>query len=66
MDRPSFLDSTGLPFVFGTQIVEGTAIPGTGGDFLSGGPLPIDRTGTGLERNRMPAKPQVFGYKLSQ
>jgi hypothetical protein len=60
MDSPSFLDTTGLPFVFDTQLLEGTV---TGGDFTSG--FVIDRTGAGLQRNRMPAKPQVFGYNLS-
>ena len=59
-DRPSPLDATGLPFVFDTQLLEGTV---TGGDFRTG--LSIDRTGAGLQRNRMPVEPQVFGYNLS-
>ena len=60
MDSPSFLDTMGLPFVFDTQLLEGTV---TGGDTLSG--LVIDRTGAGLQRNRMPVELQVFGYNLS-
>ncbi|MDQ2737589.1 MAG: M23 family metallopeptidase, partial [Actinomycetota bacterium] len=60
MDSPSFLDAMGLPFVFDTQLLEGTVI---GGDPTSG--FVIDRTGAGLQRNRMPVKPQVFGYNLS-
>jgi hypothetical protein len=63
MDRPSFLDATGLPFVFDTQLLEGTI---TNGDFLSGGPLTIDRTGAGQQRNRMPLETQAFGYNLSR
>ena len=61
MDSPSFLDATGLPFVFDTQLLEGTVVPQ--GDPVSG--FPIDRTGAGLQRNRMPVKLQVFGYNLS-
>jgi Peptidase family M23 len=60
MDSPSFLDTMGLPFVFDTQLLEGTV---TGGDLTSG--FVIDHTGAGLQRNRMPAEPQVFGYNLS-
>ncbi len=60
MDSPSFLDAMGLPFVFDTQLLEGTV---TGGDPTSG--FVIDRTGAGLQRNRMPVEPQVFGYNLS-
>jgi murein DD-endopeptidase MepM/ murein hydrolase activator NlpD len=62
MDRPSFLDDTALPFVFDTQLLEGTV---TNGD-LSGGPVTIDRTGAGQQSNRMPLETQVFGYNLSQ
>ena len=64
MDRPSFLDATGLPFVFDSQLLEGTVIPNDA--LLSGGPLTIDRTGAGLQSNRMPLELQVFGYNLSQ
>ena len=62
MDRPSPLDATALPFVFDTQLLEGTV---TNGD-LSGGPVTIDRTGGGQQPNRMPLETQVFGYNLSQ
>ena len=59
-DRPSPLDATGLPFVFDVQLLEGTV---TGGDPASG--FVIDRTGAGLQSNRMPVEPQVFGYDVS-
>jgi hypothetical protein len=62
MDRPSSLDATALPFVFDTQLLEGTV---TNGD-MSGGPVTIDRTGAGQQRNRMPLETQVFGYNLSR
>jgi hypothetical protein len=63
MDRSSFLDATALPFVFDTQRLEGTF---TNGNFSSGGPVTIDRTGAGQQRNRMPLVLQVFGYNMSQ
>jgi murein DD-endopeptidase MepM/ murein hydrolase activator NlpD len=47
MDSPSFADFTGLPFVFDTQLLEGSisesAVPGFG----EGAPVAIDRTGAG-------------------
>ena len=52
MDSPSFADSTGLPFVFDTQLREGSisesAVPGFG----EGAPVAIDRTGAGVRRAR--------------
>jgi hypothetical protein len=60
MDSPSFLDTTGLPFVFDTQLLEGAV---TGGDLTSG--FVIDRTGAGVQSDRMPLSRQVFGYNLS-
>ena len=70
MDRPSPLDAHGLPFVFDTQLLEGHAPelvpPSQFATFLSGAPLPIDRTGAGLRRDLMPARNDVFGYNLSQ
>lgn len=67
MDSPSFLDATGLPFVFDSQMVEGTVIPEgnyvrTDEIYSAGGAVAIDPTGAGLQRNRMPAAEQVFGY----
>jgi hypothetical protein len=66
MDRPSFLDATGLPFVFNSQLLEGTVASVTGDAFISGGRVVIDRAGAGLQRSRMPVEPQLFGYNLSQ
>ena len=72
MDAPSssFIDATGLPFVFDTQLLEGTvpvrvpsrAIRQAG----SGCSRAIDRTGAGVvRRGQMPARNGVFGYNLS-
>jgi hypothetical protein len=66
MDRPSFLDDTALLFVFDTQLLEGTVTTEADGILTSGAPVPIDRTGAGQQRNRMPLALQVFGYNLSQ
>jgi murein DD-endopeptidase MepM/ murein hydrolase activator NlpD len=67
MDAPSssFADATGLPFVFDTQLLEGT-VPVQDVDFQGGAPLTIDRTGAGaVRRGQMPARNGVFGYNLS-
>jgi Peptidase family M23 len=60
-DSPSPLDAAGLPFVFDTQLFEGTVVPS--GDPVSG--LSIDRTGAGVRDGLMPARNGVFGYNLS-
>jgi hypothetical protein len=75
-DAPSlsFLDATGLPFVFDTQLLEGTvptqdsvqATQAVELAWLGGGPLPVDRAGAGVVRSeQMPARNGVFGYNLS-
>ena len=76
MDAPSlsFTDATGLPFVFDTQLLEGTvptpdsaqALQAFAQDWLGGAPLPVDRAGAGVVRSgQMPARNGVFGYNLS-
>lgn len=67
MDAPSssFADATGLPFVFDTQLLEGT-VPVQDVDFAGGAPLAVDRTGAGVRRGLMPARNGVFGYNLSR
>ena len=67
-DRPTDLDSTGLPFVFDTQLREGRVSEADleiKGRFESGVPVTIDRTGAGLRVNLMPARNDLFGYNLS-
>jgi hypothetical protein len=75
-DAPSssFVDATGLPFVFDTQLLEGTvptpdsaqAIQALGLAWVGGAPLPVDRAGAGVVRSeQMPARNGVFGYNLS-
>jgi Peptidase family M23 len=66
MDGPSFLDATGLPFVFDTQLLEGRAPESAVADLAGGAPVPIDRTGAGLRRELLPADNGVFGYNLSK
>jgi hypothetical protein len=66
MDAPSFLDATGLPFVFDSQLLEGRVSESAAADLGGGAPVPIDRTGAGLRRDLMPAGNGVFGYNLSQ
>ena len=76
MDAPSssFVDATGLPFVFDTQLLEGTlpvtdsaqALQAFGQDWFGGAPVPVDRAGAGVVRSgQMPARNGVFGYNLS-
>lgn len=65
-DAPEGLDATGLPFVFKSQLLEGSVPEGAEPLFDSGGAVPIDQTGSGPQRNRMPARNGVFGYNLSQ
>ena len=66
MDAPSFLDATGLPFVFDSQLLEGT-VPVQDVDFSGGAPLTVDRTGAGaVGRGQMPARNGLFGYNLSR
>ena len=70
----SFVDATGLPFVFDTQLLEGTlpvtftaqALQAFALKWLGGAPVDIDRAGAGVVRSRqMPARNGVFGYNLS-
>ena len=65
MVTPSFVDSTGLPFVFETQRLEGAVSESAVDAFAEGAPVAIDRTGTALRRNEMPERNGVFGYNLS-
>jgi murein DD-endopeptidase MepM/ murein hydrolase activator NlpD len=66
MDGPSFLDAMGLPFVFDSQLLEGT-VPVQDLDFIGGARLTVDRTGAGaVRRGQMPARNGVFGYNLSR
>ena len=64
-DSLSPLDATGLPFVFDTQLLEGSVPVQEVRDFYKGAPLTIDRTGAGVRRGLMPAHNGVFGYNLS-
>ncbi len=66
MDGPSFLDATGLPFVFDSQLLEGRVSESAAAGLAGGAPVPIDRTGAGSRRDLMPAGNGVFGYNLSQ
>ena len=65
MDAPSPFDATGLPFVFDTQLLEGTVSETEEADFPGGAPVTVDRTGAGTRLNQMPARNGVFGYNLS-
>ena len=64
-DAPDALDATGLPFVFGVQLLEGRVPEGVEAIFDTGGAVTIDRTGAGPRRGLMPARNGVFGYNLS-
>jgi murein DD-endopeptidase MepM/ murein hydrolase activator NlpD len=66
MDGPSFLDATGLPFVFDSQLLEGRVSESAVANFFRGAPVPIERTGAGLRRELLPEGNGVFGYNLSQ
>jgi hypothetical protein len=65
MDSPSYADSTGLPFVFDRQLLEGSVPESALSDFGQSAAVTIDRTGAGLRRNLMPARNGVFAYNLS-
>ena len=65
MDAPSFIDAIGLPFVFDTQLLEGSVSEDEVVPFLQGAPVPVDRTGAGARDGLMPARNGVFGYNLS-
>jgi murein DD-endopeptidase MepM/ murein hydrolase activator NlpD len=65
MVTPSFVDSTGLPFVFETQRLEGAVSESAVDAFAGGAQVDIDRTGAGVRRNQMPERNGVFGYNLS-
>jgi hypothetical protein len=66
MDSPEPLDATGLPFVFDSQLFEGSVPEGVEADFDAGGAVTIDRTGAGVRRDLMPARNHVFGYNVTQ
>jgi len=65
MDSPSFVDATGLPFVFDTQLLEGGVSESDAvAAFTQSAPVPVDRTGAGPRDGLMPARNGVFGYNL--
>jgi hypothetical protein len=67
MDRPSALNSVGLPFVFDSQVVEGKVeqLPAEADDIYEGGKaLTVEKVAPATMHNRMPAETQVFGYNL--
>ncbi len=64
-DTPSFFDTSGLPFAFDAQMVEGSAPEGILPNLLQGAVVPIDRTGAGERYYMYPARNGVFGYNLS-
>jgi len=65
MDGPSVLDSTGLPFVFDRQLLEG-AVSGTANQandaYESGAEVKIVTAPSSLQIDRMPIEGQVFDY----
>jgi murein DD-endopeptidase MepM/ murein hydrolase activator NlpD len=71
MDAPSssFLDATGLPFVFDTQLLEGTVPTPDSAQAIQAIELALGRgcsPGAGVVRSeQMPARNGVFGYNLS-
>jgi len=67
MDRPSALNSVGLPFVFDTQVLEGKVRqPPSEADgiYESGKSLTVEKVGPAVMHGTMPAETQVFGYNL--
>jgi hypothetical protein len=66
MNRSSFPQSHGLPFVFDTQLLEGRISEADTDKLDLGMVVPIDRTGAGTKRNLMPERNGVFGFNLSR
>jgi hypothetical protein len=66
MDAPSLLDATGLPFVFETQLFEGSVSESEEDNFSQGASVTIDPTGAGQRHDQMPTRNGVFGYNLSR
>ena len=64
-DAPSSYDAAGLPFVFDTQVLEGSVSEADLEGSLRGALVAVDRTGAGVRRGLMPARNGVFGYNLS-
>ena len=61
IDGPSFLDATGLPFVFDSRCLRAACPKARRRASPGGAPVPIDRTGAGLRRHLMLAGNRVFG-----
>ena len=66
MNRSSFAQSHGLPFVFNTQLLEGRISEADTDKIDVGMTVPVNRTGVGVKRNLMPARNDVFGFNLSR
>jgi hypothetical protein len=65
-DAPSSYDAAGLPFVFDTQLLEGSVSEADLEGILRGNRVVVDGTGAGVRRGLMPARNGVFGYNLSK
>ena len=65
MDRPSFVRSHGLPYVFNRQLLEGRISEADTTNVDDGIVVPIDRTGAGPKRNLMPSRNDVLGFNLN-
>lgn len=68
MDRPSALNSNGLPFVFNRQLVQGRVI-GTASEsdaaYESGQPVNFQAIGAGWQYDKMPSEDMVFAYHVN-
>ena len=65
MDSPSALVASGVPFVFDRLRVQGRIIGVEGpvvDDYLAGKPIPLDTSGNGSQRQKMPLSSTVFGF----
>ena len=68
MDRPSALNSNGLPFVFNRQLVQGRVIGTASASELAyelGQPVNFQVTGVGWQYDKMPAEKMVFAYHVN-
>jgi Peptidase family M23 len=63
-DTPLSYDAAGLPFVFDTQLLEGSVSEADLEGSLRGAIVAVDRTRAGVRRGLMPARNGVFGYNL--
>jgi hypothetical protein len=68
MDRPSTLNAVGLPFVFETQTLEGQVKNirvDADHQYESGAHLTVEALEPSIQRSKMPAEGQIFGYNLN-